>query len=174
MACGEVLHVSGAKIPKVDPPAPVVASAAPAPLPVPKKAIKLAANTSIEGDQIKIKGRIEFDTDRATLRLTDKETTDALQSMLQVLKENPHVTKLKVEGHTDNRGTAEKNKKLSMERAESVIAWFVKNGVESGRLQPFGYGAERPKDTNDTDAGRKENRRVEFHIGEMDGKPYTP
>ncbi len=171
VACGEVLHVTPAKIPQ---PEPVASAPAPAPEAPKKRTVKLADSLKLDGDQIRIKGHVEFDTDRSTLRMNDAETAEALRDMLQALKENPQITKLKVEGHTDNRGTAEKNKKLSMDRAEAVVAYFVKNGIDASRLQPAGFGPDRPKDTNDTVEGRRENRRVEFHISEMDGKPFTP
>jgi OmpA-OmpF porin, OOP family len=169
-ACGETLKVTAVKIPKDPPPAATPATPPPEP---PKKEIQLSGNTSIEGDQIKIKGHIEFDTDKATIKESNKETSEALNSMLEVLKNNPHITELHVEGHTDNKGKADHNKKLSLDRAQAVVDWLVKRGIEAKRLEAHGYGSERPKDTNDTAEGRQENRRVEFHIGEIDGKPFT-
>ena len=56
------------------------------------------------------------------------------------------------------------NKKLSGARAASVVTWLTKHGVDAGRLESIGFGAESPIDVNDTDAGRQNNRRVEFHI----------
>jgi len=66
-----------------------------------------------------------------------------------------------VEGHTDSQNTEEFNQKLSENRAKSVVAWLVKNGIGPARLQPAGYGELRPVADNGTPAGRALNRRVE-------------
>ena len=72
--------------------------------------------------------------------------------------------KVRIEGHTDSRGPDAYNLKLSSESAESVKAYLVKAGIDAGRLEAKGYGEERPIDTNLTEDGRSENRRVEFNI----------
>ena len=61
------------------------------------------------------------------------------------------------------------NKKLSERRAASVVKWLTTFGIEKKRLSAKGFGLERPIDTNETDEGRTNNRRVEFHI-----EPATP
>ena len=71
----------------------------------------------------------------------------------------------------DDKGKPDFNQKLSEERADSVVAWLKKNGVEESRLSHKGFGQERPIVKNDTDAHREQNRRVEFKIWEIDGKP---
>jgi OOP family OmpA-OmpF porin len=71
---------------------------------------------------------------------------------------------MSIEGHTDNRGPADLNKKLSGDRAASVRTYLIGRGVEEGRLESHGFGLERPIETNDTDQGRASNRRVEFKI----------
>ncbi len=71
-----------------------------------------------------------------------------------------------MEGHTDNRGSAAYNKALSQRRAASVVNWLVSRGIDKKRLSSKGMGLEKPIDTNDTDEGRQNNRRVEFHIVE--------
>jgi OmpA-OmpF porin, OOP family len=95
-----------------------------------------------------------------------------LNAVTKILDEHPEITKIGIEGHTDNRGAAAYNKRLSERRAASVVKWLVARGVAKSRLSSAGYGMERPIDSNDTDEGRQANRRVEFHIQEMDGKPY--
>ena len=72
---------------------------------------------------------------------------------------------------TDGKGlgNAKANKTLSSNRAKSVMNWLVKNGVSKDRLSFEGFGQEKPIDSNNTDEGRKNNRRVEFHI-ESDAK----
>lgn len=170
-ACGDVIKITPKKLPTKEVP---VAVAEPAPAPeAPKKAEFKLVGAKLEGDQVKV-DHIEFETDKAIIREKDPETKGALEAILNTLKDNPHITELHVEGHTDNTGTVERNKKLSQQRAEAVIAWLVKNGVDAKRLEAHGYGPDKPKDTNDTPAGRKENRRVEFHIGSVDGKEFKP
>jgi outer membrane protein OmpA-like peptidoglycan-associated protein len=82
----------------------------------------------------------------------------------KVVLEHPQIKQIIVEGHTDNVGQAEDNRKLSQARAESVKAYLVRKGVEDKRLTPKGFGPDRPVDTNDTAKGRSANRRVEFII----------
>ena len=83
------------------------------------------------------------------------------------MKANPTIKSLRVEGHTDNQGTPEYNQRLSDARANSVMAYLVKQGVEAGRVTAEGFGLTKPIATNDTDDGRQKNRRVEFHITEQ-------
>ena len=56
------------------------------------------------------------------------------------------------------------NKKLSAARAASVVKWLVEHGIAPSRLTSEGFGLDRPIDTNDTEEGRRNNRRVEFHL----------
>ena len=79
------------------------------------------------------------------------------------MKENPSY-KLRIDGHTDAQGDDDKNMQLSKDRASAVKKYLTDNGVESDRLSAFGYGETKPKATNDTAAGRAENRRVEFTV----------
>lgn len=124
----------------------------------------------VEQGQIKILERVEFENNSATLR---PESDRILQAVLAVMNEHPEFTKLSVEGHTDNRGGANHNMDLSRRRAASVMKWLTDHGVDKKRLSSKGFGMTKPIDTNDTDEGRQNNRRVEFHILEKDGKPFT-
>jgi len=103
--------------------------------------------------------QIEFDFDKADIR---PEYHDNIAKAAEFIKRYPE-TKILVAGHTDSVGEADYNKTLSMQRAEALKAYLVKNfGVNSGQLYPRGYGELRPVASNDTDAGRQTNRRVEF------------
>ena len=85
---------------------------------------------------------IFYDFDKATLRPESKE---ALDQLVKLLEENPNVT-IELSAHTDYRGSAEYNKRLSQRRAESVIRYLIEHGIAADRLTPVGYGKERPKE----------------------------
>ncbi|HEX9956154.1 MAG TPA: OmpA family protein, partial [Fibrella sp.] len=103
---------------------------------------------------------IFFDTGKSILR---DESAPELDRMVVVMNENP---KLAVElgGHTDNTGSNEINAKLSQDRADAVREYLIGKGIEPDRIASKGYGETKPVSTNDTDAGRQQNRRVEFVI----------
>ena len=84
---------------------------------------------------------IFYDFDKATLR---PESTEALDKLVELLNENPNVT-IELSAHTDYRGSAEYNKRLSQRRAESVVNYLTEHGIEKDRLSPVGYGKEKPK-----------------------------
>ncbi len=84
---------------------------------------------------------IFYDFDKATLR---PESTEALDQLVKLLEENPNVT-IELSAHTDYRGSAEYNKRLSQRRAESVVKYLIEHGIASDRLTPVGYGKEKPK-----------------------------
>ncbi len=86
-----------------------------------------------------------------------------LDRAVTVLKEFPDV-RIEIQGHTDNRGSAEFNKDLSQRRAESVRQYFINAGIDENRLTAVGYGFDLPIATNKTNAGRAKNRRTEFKL----------
>lgn len=86
-----------------------------------------------------------------------------LNDLAEILKKYPQM-RIEVSGHTDNTGDAATNKTLSQQRADIVKEYIVAQGIDAGRLTAVGYGAAKPADTNDTDAGRQKNRRTEFRI----------
>ena len=115
----------------------------------------------ITREKLIIKDKVFFDTGRATILA---KSNGLLDQVAAVLAQHPEIAALQVEGHTDNVGNAERNKVLSQDRANAVKAYLVKAGIEEKRLVPVGFGQERPADTNDSPAGRDNNRRVEFNI----------
>lgn len=86
-----------------------------------------------------------------------------LDQLIIFLQENPTV-KIEVQGHTDNVGDLESNMALSKQRAFSVVDYLQEHGVKTTRLTAQGFGPTKPLATNDTEAGRAENRRTAFVI----------
>jgi outer membrane protein OmpA-like peptidoglycan-associated protein len=128
----------------------------------------------VSGGQIKIFEQVKFKTASHEIL---KESDGIIDAVAKTMNDHPEIKKVRVEGHTDNQGKAGDNKALSQRRAASVVNALVKHGVEKKRLVSEGFGQERPIDSNDTDAGRANNRRVEFHIletaGDAQGAPKT-
>jgi OOP family OmpA-OmpF porin len=91
------------------------------------------------------------------------------------LRSYKNITKVRVEGHTDNQGNAKANTSLSALRASAVRSYLVSKGVDSSRLDAEGYGPDKPIASNNTAKGREINRRVEFIIVEQKafGKDVT-
>jgi OmpA-OmpF porin, OOP family len=117
--------------------------------------------------EIVILEQVQFDFGKATIK---PESDSLLGAVADVLKEHPEITKIEVQGHTDNVGGVGINKKLSQSRADSVKAWLVAHGVEATRLTSIGYGLSKPIADNKTDEGRAKNRRVQFTISEKKQK----
>ena len=84
---------------------------------------------------------IFYDFNKATLR---PESTESLDKLVTLLKENPNVA-IELSAHCDYKGPTEYNKYLSQQRAETVVNYLVEHGIEAGRLTPMGYGKEKPK-----------------------------
>jgi len=78
------------------------------------------------------------------------------------LMNNNSSLKVSVEGHTDNVGDAESNKKLSNDRAKAIVDALIAKGIEKTRLSSIGWGQEKPLADNRTEEGRAKNRRVEI------------
>lgn len=117
----------------------------------------------VEGSMIRILDQVKFKTGKADI-VQGKDSEDVLIAVLQVLKDHAEITQIRIEGHTDNKGNAAFNRTLSQQRAASVVSWLVKRGIPASRLEAAGFGPDRPLTTNDTEEGRQQNRRVEFHI----------
>jgi outer membrane protein OmpA-like peptidoglycan-associated protein len=82
---------------------------------------------------------------------------------------------MKVEGHTDSVGTDDYNMKLSQRRADSVRDYLTANGISAGNVTATGLGKADPVASNDTSAGRQQNRRVELVVsGDVIGQPIDP
>jgi OmpA-OmpF porin, OOP family len=156
--------------PPPPPPPPPAETAAPAPAPAPPPPAAPAA-VVVKGDSVQIPGQIEFDTGKATFKVGGG--SEAVVDQLKIfLDQNPKVTKLRIEGHTDNVGTPEANQTLSGQRALTVKNAAIAKGVKKERLLAVGFGQTKPIGDNTTEEGRGKNRRTEFRIAEIGGKKY--
>jgi OOP family OmpA-OmpF porin len=144
--CGVLGHVFLDPAPEVafEPPPPPP----PTPLPTPAPPVK---------QRIVLRG-VNFDFNSSDIR---PEARPVLDQAADILKANPGVD-VRVEGHTDSVGSPEYNQALSVRRAESVFRYLVNRGVDPERFRVEGFGESRPIASNDTDAGRAQNRRVEL------------
>jgi outer membrane protein OmpA-like peptidoglycan-associated protein len=121
--------------------------------------------------QVKIRDQIKFRFDKWEL---DPASDPILEAVAAILVQHPEIVHLHIEGHTDNKGAAGYNLDLSRRRAASVQKWLVAHGIDGKRLDSQGFGLTRPIDDNATEDGRRNNRRVEFHIVEASGPAAPP
>jgi len=145
--------------------APVAALVqAPAPTPVATPAPAPAA--VIENGRININDSIYFDTGTATIQSRSFGVIDAVFS---VMASHPELLRVRVEGHTDDVGSARRNLRLSRDRARAVMRYLTQRGIPRERLRSEGYGSERPAAQGSSEDARARNRRVEFVILEGAG-----
>lgn len=111
-----------------------------------------------------------FDTDKATLKPGAREK---LARVAGILAAQPDLH-IEIEGHTDSTGSDEYNQKLSERRAQAVRDYLVQQKIPAGEVDAVGFGESRPVASNDTAAGRQQNRRVELVVsGESIGRTDT-
>jgi len=111
--------------------------------------------------QLELRGKVFFEASQARIQ---SRSFMLLDRVAQVLREHPEIPRVVVGAHTDDRGFAEENRRLSQQRAEMVKRYLIDKGVSAERLEARGYGQERPLESNATSIGRENNRRVEFKI----------
>jgi outer membrane protein OmpA-like peptidoglycan-associated protein len=165
-------HIGGGE-PQTPAPTPTEAAApAPAPKPIaaPQKRLVAVGKVKLNGDKVQLPGEIEFEYNKSDIKQTP-QNTDILNQLQQFMQQNPNVTMLRIEGHTDDKGDAKYNKDLSEKRAEAVAAYLTTKGIDKGRIKTVGFGADKPEVPNTSDENRARNRRTEFHVEEIDGKP---
>ena len=107
-----------------------------------------------------------FETDRAELLAG---AYSAIDRIVEFLQDNPE-RRLLIEGHTDSTGAESYNEDLSRRRAEAVRAALIERGIARDRLETRGLGEAYPVASNDTAAGRQQNRRVEIVVSDKDGE----
>ncbi len=128
---------------------------------------KGATKVKITKTSIQILDKVFFSSGRAKIK---KRSFNLLNQVSAILKTNPQITKIRVEGHTDDRGKDAANLTLSQKRADSVMKYLVEAGIDANRLTALGLGETVPIDDNKKSSGRANNRRVEFNIAELNGK----
>ena len=118
--------------------------------------------------RIELAADVLFDFDKADIR---RQAQDALKQVGVIIKDKARGA-VRIEGHTDSKGSDAYNQKLSERRAQSVRDWLVKNeGLKNVRFATTGFGAQKPAvsntkpDGSDDPEGRQKNRRVEIVIG---------
>jgi OmpA-OmpF porin, OOP family len=124
------------------------------PPPAPARVVLTASSITI-GD------KVQFATGSAQILPV---SFSLLDEVAKVLADNSQIELVQIEGHTDSTGTAAINRKLSQQRAESVMSYLTSKGVTAGRLKAKGFGPDKPIADNNTDEGKEKNRRVEFNI----------
>jgi len=113
-----------------------------------------------EGIVVEFSSAVLFGFDKSGLTNDSKNSLDKLVTVLGGYPD----TDIEIQGHTDSKGSNAYNQNLSVERASAVSNYLVSKNIQRSRLTVVGYGESLPKYLNDTEAGRTENRRVEFLI----------
>ncbi|MFV8753970.1 OmpA family protein [Nannocystaceae bacterium ST9] len=153
--CGpRVFESQTAKV--IEPSGPQVAAEAP----------KEEPRVEVTDDKIIIREKVQFDFNKATIK---PESNSLLAEVAKVMNDNPRLKKIRVEGHASSEGEDAYNMTLSEKRAKAVMDHLIKKGkVDKKRLTSEGFGETVPLQSNDSEAGREANRRVEFTILEQD------
>ncbi len=138
-----------------DTPAPAPAAETTAVVQEAIEACRDALNGEVQAGRL-LFGTASWDIDRSSYKTLDK--------LAKVAKACNAAFVIEVGGHTDNTGKPESNKTLSNLRAQEVVKYLVKEGVDAAKLRAVGYGQERPIASNDNRDGRRQNRRIEFLV----------
>jgi len=142
-----------------------------------KPKVKKVTRVRLEKKRIVILEKVHFEFGKAVIQ---PDSYPLLNDVADTIITNPQVGRIEVAGHTDSKGSDEFNMTLSQQRADAVRDYLVGRGVDPSRLISKGYGETRPIDTNKTEAGRENNRRVEFNLidqedeGEGTQAPQAP
>ena len=119
-----------------------------------------AVNCQKEFKRLLSKNKIHFRTGRAEIA---KSSSNLLDQLVEVAKGCPKQTII-IAGHTDSKGSKKTNKTLSQKRAQAIVNYLQKKGLNKNNLKAQGYGEEKPIATNKTSKGRALNRRIEFTV----------
>ncbi len=132
----------------------------------PERSDGCPAKVVLSKAQIVILDKVYFDFNKSVIKPVSYTLLD---DVAKIINANPQIKLIEVGGHTDDVGSDSFNLKLSQSRVDAVVAYLVKKGgVDPSRLVAVGYGETRPIAPNTTEAGRADNRRVEFNLKEQD------
>ena len=120
-----------------------------------------ASKVSVTREKIEIKDSVYFETGKAVIK---SQSNALLDEVANILIAHHELTRIRIEGHTDIRGSSSSNLKLSQARAKAVMAYLTEKGVESERLESEGFGEDKPVDDRATAEAYEKNRRVDFFI----------
>ncbi|MBI5298672.1 MAG: OmpA family protein [Deltaproteobacteria bacterium] len=123
------------------------------------------SQAKLEGKKIVVLRPIHFEVNRAVIR---QESLPILNDVAHLLDQNRTILRVRIEGHTDNDGSDKFNTRLSEERTKAVKDYLVKKGIAPSRLETKGWGEKQPVVPNDTPQHKAQNRRVEFHVIEVE------
>jgi OOP family OmpA-OmpF porin len=175
LGCEAHAQVGGANQPPAPPPAPpppaptptpAAATVTPAPAPAaepPKAAVV------VKDGRLGVPGNIVYETGKAVIKPESEPTLNALKDFMD---QNKNFSRIRIEGHTDNVGKSADNMKLSQDRSLAVVKWLSDHGVSKDRCLAVGFGDTKPIADNKSEDGKAQNRRTEFHIAEIEGKPF--
>ncbi len=138
-------------------PAPAATTAAPA-----EGAPADVGTAHLKGDHLEIDKQILFDTDSD--HIDEEQSKTVLGDLVTLLKAHPELVHLRIEGHTDTRGSAAHNQDLSDRRAAAVAKYLNGHGLPNVKIDSKGHGSSKPLCTEATDACHDKNRRVEFLV----------
>jgi OmpA-OmpF porin, OOP family len=156
--------------PAAPPPTPAAATPAPDPAPAPAPAAEPPkSDVTVSGDRLGVPGNVVYETGKAVIKPESEPTLNALKNFME---QNKNYTRIRVEGHTDNVGTPAGNMKLSTDRAMAVVEWMSAHGLSKDRFLAVGFGDTKPIADNKTEDGKAQNRRTEFHLAEVNSKPF--
>ncbi len=119
-----------------------------------------AANCQQQFVKLLARRKIHFEPASAQITADSFSLLDELASIASKCPE----ADIDIEGHTDAQGSEQMNMALSQARARSVVGYLTAKGIAAGRLSAIGYGESRPVASNETEAGRAANRRIEFKV----------
>ncbi len=128
------------------------------------------AKVVVSRERIDLQDKIYFETASAKIK---PQSFGLLDQAVQILKDYPEIALLRIEGHTDNRGSDTYNLKLSEDRAASVRQYFLDHGVAAERVQSVGFGESKPLDPANNEAAWSKNRRVDFFIERWEERPAS-
>ncbi len=153
-ACGGVTQFSGGQPFAITGSPPAVVEKAPEP------------RVELRDNKLELKEKIQFEVNKATIK---SESFALLHEIAEVIKKNPQVKKISIEGHASADGDPKPNLKLSNNRARAVRKHLIKReNIPATALMARGWGEDKPVSDNETAEGREANRRVEFLVVEQD------